>query len=46
MVLARWAKKTSCGGKLTTLACHPTKKGNKAEEPIHLSINIENEETC
>ncbi len=29
---AGWAKMTSAGGKLTALACHPTKKVNKAEE--------------
>jgi hypothetical protein len=28
---AGWAKMTSLGGKLTALACHPTKKVNKAE---------------
>jgi len=35
-----WAKMTSHGGKLTALACHPTKKVNKAEELTYLSINI------
>jgi hypothetical protein len=33
---ASWAKMTSPGGKLTTLACHPTKGVNKAEEPAYL----------
>ncbi len=28
---ANWAKMTSTGDKLTGLACHPTKKVNKAE---------------
>jgi hypothetical protein len=28
---ASWAKMTSPGGKLTALACHPTKNVNKAE---------------
>jgi hypothetical protein len=28
---ASWAKMTSPGGKVTALACHPTKKVNKAE---------------
>jgi hypothetical protein len=28
---ASWAKMTSYGDKLTALACHPTKKVNKAE---------------
>jgi hypothetical protein len=28
---ANWAKMTSLGGKLTALACHPTKYVNKAE---------------
>ncbi len=31
---------TSPGGKLTVLACHPTKKGNKAEELTYLFVNI------
>jgi len=34
-------KMTSPGGKLTALACHPTKKLNKAEELTYLSSNIE-----
>jgi len=29
---ATWAKIVSLGGKLTALACHPTRKVNKAEE--------------
>jgi hypothetical protein len=37
---ASWAKMISPGGKLTTLACHPTKKVNKAEELTYLSTNI------
>jgi hypothetical protein len=32
---------TSLGGKLTALACHLTKRVNKAEELIHLSNNID-----
>jgi len=28
---SRWAKMMSLGGKLTALACHPTKNVNKAE---------------
>jgi hypothetical protein len=28
------------GGKLTALACHPTKRVNKAEELTYLSTNI------
>jgi hypothetical protein len=28
------------GGKLIALACHPTKKVNKAEELTYLSANI------
>jgi len=31
---------TSLGGKLTALACHPTKRVNKAEELTYLSTNI------
>jgi hypothetical protein len=31
---------TSLGGKLTALACHPTKNVNKAEELTYLSTNI------
>jgi hypothetical protein len=38
---ASWAKMTSPGGKLTALACHPTKRVHKAEELIYLSTNIE-----
>jgi len=34
------AKITSPGGKLTALACHPTKRVNKAEELTYLSTNI------
>ncbi len=34
------AKKMSSGGKLTVLACHPTKKVNKAEELSYLSTDI------
>jgi hypothetical protein len=34
------AKMTSPGGKLTALACHLTKKVNKAEELTNLSTNI------
>jgi hypothetical protein len=37
---AGWAKKTSLGGQLTTLACHLTKKVNKAEELTCLFTNI------
>jgi hypothetical protein len=37
---ASWAKMTSLGGKLTALACHPTKKVNKAEELTLLSTKI------
>jgi hypothetical protein len=37
---ASWAKMTSRGGKLAALACHPTKKVNKAEKRTHLSTNI------
>jgi hypothetical protein len=33
-------KITSPRGKLTALACHPTKKVNKAEELTYLSTNI------
>jgi hypothetical protein len=33
---ARWAKMTSLGGKLTVLACHPTKKVNNAEELTYI----------
>jgi hypothetical protein len=38
---ASWAKMTSPWGKLTALACHLTKKVNKAEELTYLSTNIE-----
>jgi hypothetical protein len=31
---------TSPGGKLTALACHQSKKVNKAEELTYLSTNI------
>jgi hypothetical protein len=34
------AQMMSLGGKLTALACHPTKRVNKAEELTYLSINI------
>jgi hypothetical protein len=34
---ASWAKMTSVVDKLTTVACHPTKKVNKAEEITYLS---------
>jgi hypothetical protein len=34
------AKMTSIGGKLIALACHPTKKVNKAEEITYLYTNI------
>jgi hypothetical protein len=37
---ASWAKMTSLVGKLIALACHPTKKVNKAEELTYLSANI------
>jgi hypothetical protein len=30
---------TTLGGNLTALACHPTKRVDKAEEPTYLSIN-------
>jgi hypothetical protein len=35
------AKMMSLGDKLTALACHPTKRVNKAEELIYLSTNID-----
>jgi len=38
---ASWAKMTSPGGKLTAMACHPTKIVNKAEELTYLSTNME-----
>jgi hypothetical protein len=31
---------TSLGGKLTALACYPTKRINKAEELFYISTNI------
>ncbi len=34
---ASWAKMMSCRGKLTVLACNPTKKVNKAVELTYLS---------
>jgi len=34
------AKMMSPGGKLAALACHPTKRVNKAEELTYLSANI------
>jgi hypothetical protein len=37
---ASWAKMMSLRAKLTTLACHPTKRVNKAEELTYLSTNI------
>ncbi len=37
---ASWAKITSPGGKLTALACHPTKKENKIVLVSYLSTNI------
>jgi hypothetical protein len=37
---ASLAKMTSLGGKLTALACHPTKRVNKAEERTYFSTNI------
>jgi hypothetical protein len=38
---ASWAKMMSPGGKLTALACHPTKRVNKVEELTSLSTNID-----
>ncbi len=38
---ASWAEIIVPMGKLTALACHPTKKVNKAEELTYLSINID-----
>jgi hypothetical protein len=38
---ASWVKMTSPEGKLTALACHLTKKVNKAEELTYLSTNTE-----
>jgi hypothetical protein len=40
-VQASLAKITLSGGKLIALACHPTKKVNKAEELTYLSTNID-----
>jgi len=40
-VQASRAKIISPGGKLTALACHLTKRVNKAEELTYLSTNIE-----
>jgi hypothetical protein len=37
---ASLAKMMSLGGKLTALACHSTKRVNKAEELTYLSTNI------
>jgi len=37
---ASWAKMMSPGGELTALACHPTKKVNKAEQLTYLSTRI------
>ncbi len=34
------AKMTSAGGKLTALACHTTKRVNKAEDPTYHSTNF------
>jgi hypothetical protein len=36
----RWAKMTAPRGKLTALACHPTKKINKVKELTYLYGNI------
>jgi hypothetical protein len=38
---ASWAKMTSPGGKLKALACHTSKKVNKAKELTYLSTNID-----
>jgi hypothetical protein len=38
MGLASWAKMTSPGSKLTALACHRTKRVNKAEEQTYVII--------
>ncbi len=38
---ASWMKMTSPGCKLNTLACHRTKKVNKAEELTSISTNID-----
>jgi hypothetical protein len=37
---AGWAKKNSFWGKLTALACHPTKIVNKAEKLTYLPTSI------
>jgi hypothetical protein len=37
---ANWTKMMAFGGKLTALACHLTKRLNKAEELSNLSTNI------
>jgi hypothetical protein len=37
---ASWAKMTSPVAIVTSLACHPTKKVNKAEELTYLSTDI------
>jgi hypothetical protein len=37
---ASWAKMMSPGDKVTAIACHPTKKVNKAEDLTYLSTNI------
>jgi hypothetical protein len=36
---ASWAKMMSARGKLTTVACYPIKKVNKAEEITNISTN-------
>jgi len=38
---ASWAKMTSLRGKLTALACHPTKFVNKSDKRTYLSTNID-----
>ncbi len=37
---ASWEKIMSPGDKLTAVACHPTKKVNRAEELTYLSTSI------
>jgi len=37
---ASWTKRMSSCGKLTVLACHPSKKVNKVEELTYPSTNI------
>jgi len=37
---ASWAKIMSHGGKLTALACYPTKQVNKADELTYRNANI------